>query len=63
MPSGRVILGSGGAAGAFRQRYREARVFSRRGDWPPDVAGADLVVNATSERDAVLVVSCPRVRP
>ena len=29
--------------------------FSRRGTWPPDVTGVDLVVNATSERDEVLV--------
>jgi shikimate dehydrogenase len=49
-----VILGSGGAAGAFRAALPGARVFSRRGDWPPDVAGADVVINATSERDAVL---------
>ncbi|HEY7603129.1 MAG TPA: hypothetical protein VH760_02620 [Gaiellaceae bacterium] len=49
-----AILGSGGAAAAFRAALPQARVFSRRGDWPPDVAGADLVVNATSERDAVL---------
>ena len=33
----------------------EARAFSRKGDWPPDVRDADLVVNATSERDEVLV--------
>jgi shikimate dehydrogenase len=33
----------------------DARVFSRRGEWPPDVTDADLVVNATSERDASLV--------
>jgi shikimate dehydrogenase len=46
-----AILGSGGAAAAFRAALPGARVFSRRGDWPPDVAGADLVVNATSERD------------
>ena len=32
-----------------------AKVFSRRGTWPPDVRDADLVVNATSERDDVLV--------
>ena len=32
---------------------RQARVFSRRGDGRPDVADADLVVNATSERDEV----------
>ena len=50
-----VILGSGGAAAAFAGDLPEARVFSRRGVWPPDVAGADVVVNATSERDAVLV--------
>jgi len=55
LPSQRpVILGSGGAAAAFRAALPGARVFSRRGDWPPDVAGADLVVNATSERAAVL---------
>jgi shikimate dehydrogenase len=50
-----VILGSGGAAAAFAADLPGARVFSRRGVWPPDVTGADLVVNATSERDAVLV--------
>ena len=50
-----VSLGSGGAAAAFAGDLPEARVFSRRGVWPPDVAGADVVVNATSERDAVLV--------
>jgi shikimate dehydrogenase len=32
-----------------------ARQFARRGAWPPDVAGADLVVNATSEREQVVV--------
>jgi shikimate dehydrogenase len=50
-----VILGDGGTATAFRQALPRARVFARRGDWPPDVEGADLVVNATSERDEVLV--------
>jgi shikimate dehydrogenase len=49
-----AILGSGGSAAAFRAALPQARVFSRRGDWPPDVAGADLVVNATSERDECL---------
>jgi shikimate dehydrogenase len=49
-----AILGSGGAAAAFRAALPEARVFSRRGDWPPDVAGTDLVVNATSVRDEVI---------
>jgi shikimate dehydrogenase len=50
-----VILGDGGAAIAFRDALPDARVFARRGAWPPDVANADVVVNATSERDDVLV--------
>jgi shikimate dehydrogenase len=50
-----AILGDGGAAEAFRQALPEARVFSRRGDWPPAVEDSDLVVNATPVRDAVLV--------
>jgi shikimate dehydrogenase len=49
-----AIVGSGGSAAAFRAALPGARVFARRGDWPPDVADADLVVNATSERDQVL---------
>ena len=32
-----------------------ARVFSRKGEWPPDAGNADLVVNATPVRDEVLV--------
>jgi shikimate dehydrogenase len=50
-----AVLGDGGAAAAFWAALPEARAFSRRGDWPPDIEGADLVVNATSERDDVLV--------
>jgi shikimate dehydrogenase len=50
-----VILGDGGAAAAFRAALPQARVFARRSDWPPNVRGADLVVNATSERDDVFV--------
>jgi shikimate dehydrogenase len=50
-----AILGAGGAAAAFRTALPHARVFSRRGEWPPDVADADLVVHATSARDEVLV--------
>ena len=49
-----VIVGDGGSAVAFRQALPHAQVFSRRGDWPPDVGGAELVVHATSERDEVL---------
>jgi shikimate dehydrogenase len=50
-----AIVGDGGAAAAFRHALPGARVFSRRGRWPPDVRGADLVVHATPVRDAVLV--------
>jgi shikimate dehydrogenase len=49
-----VILGAGGAALAFRAALPEARVFSRRSDWPPEIGDADVVVNATSEREEVL---------
>jgi len=50
-----VVIGDGGVATAFLQALPTARRFARRGAWPPEVEGADLVVNATSERDAVLV--------
>ena len=49
-----AILGDGGSARAFREALPHARVFSRRGEWPPEVDDADLVVNATSEREEVL---------
>jgi shikimate dehydrogenase len=51
----KAILGAGGSAAAFVQALPGACVFSRRGEWPPDVGDADLVVNATSERDEPLV--------
>ncbi len=55
-----AILGDGGSATAFAHYFRkkrglEPRVFARRGVWPPDVSDADVVVNATSARDEVLV--------
>ena len=50
-----AIVGDGGAAAAFREALPAARVFSRRGEWPPDVDDADLVVNATPVKDEVLV--------
>ena len=49
-----TIVGDGGAAAAFRHARPEARVFSRRGEWPPDVENADLVIQATPVRDEVL---------
>lgn len=54
-PQRPVVLGDGGAARAFAHALPGARVFSRRGDWPPDTGDADVVVNATSARDEVLV--------
>jgi shikimate dehydrogenase len=53
-PERPAIIGDGGAATAFRQALPHARLFSRRGEWPPDVADADLVVNATPVRDEVV---------
>ncbi len=50
-----AILGDGGSATAFAEALPDAARFSRRGSWPPQVSGADLVVNATSEREEVLV--------
>ncbi|MEP7224981.1 MAG: shikimate dehydrogenase [Actinomycetota bacterium] len=50
-----VIIGDGGSATAFAYALPEARRYSRRTDWPPDVGDVDLVVNATSARDEVLV--------
>jgi shikimate dehydrogenase len=54
-PARPAILGDGGAATAWAQALPHAARFARRGTWPPDVSDADLVVNATSERDEVLV--------
>jgi shikimate dehydrogenase len=56
LPAARpVVIGDGGSATAFVRALPHARVFSRRSDWPPDVADADLVVHATSVRDEVLM--------
>ena len=49
-----AIVGDGGAAAAFRRALPAARVFSRRGEWPPEVADADLVIHATPVRDETL---------
>jgi shikimate dehydrogenase len=54
-PERPVVLGDGGAARAFLHALPHARMFARRGEWPPDVRGSDLVVNATPVRDEVLV--------
>ena len=54
-----AIVGDGGAAAAFAGALPEARRFSRRGTWPPDLDGVDLVVNATSERDEPVLALQP----
>jgi shikimate dehydrogenase len=54
------LIGAGGAAKALLPGLRgEVRVFSRRGEWPPDASGADLIVNATPLRDELLVKPRP----
>jgi shikimate dehydrogenase len=50
-----VVIGDGGSAQAFVEALRGARVFSRKGEWPPDASDADLIVNATPVRDDMLV--------
>jgi shikimate dehydrogenase len=61
-----AVIGAGGAARAFVQALADAgaetRVFSRRGDWPPDASGCDLVVNATPVRDDPLVELRPELQ-
>src|SRR5205085_6707987 len=50
------VIGAGGAARALAPALpRDATYFSRGGDWPPRADDADLIVNATPVRDAVLV--------
>jgi shikimate dehydrogenase len=50
------VIGAGGAALAIAPALPEdTRVYSRRGDWPPDAEGCDLIVNATPVRDELLV--------
>jgi shikimate dehydrogenase len=50
-----AIIGDGGAAVAFAAALRDADLFARSGTWPPEVSDADLIVNATSEREEILV--------
>ena len=50
-----VVIGDGGAAAAFLHALPNARTFSRRSSWPPEVEDADLVVHATPVRDDLFV--------
>jgi shikimate dehydrogenase len=50
------LIGAGGAARTLAPALpQDTRSFSRRGIWPPDATGCDLIVNATPVRDALLV--------
>jgi shikimate dehydrogenase len=50
------LIGAGGAAEALQPALSgQVRIFSRRGDWPPEAGDADLIVNATPVRDELLV--------
>jgi shikimate dehydrogenase len=50
------LIGAGGAAQALLPALPEdTRIFTRSGEWPPDASGCDLVVNATPERESLLV--------
>ena len=52
---GALVIGDGGSARSFVDALPNARVYSRRGAWPPDASEANLVINATPVRDEVLV--------
>ena len=52
-PERPVVVGAGGSATAFLEALPHARVFSRRGEWPPELESADLIVHATPVRDEV----------
>jgi len=50
------LIGAGGAAQTLGPALpADTRVFSRKGEWPPDATGCDLIVNATPVRDELLV--------
>jgi shikimate dehydrogenase len=50
------VIGAGGAAQTLAPALpADTRVFTRRGEWPPDATGCDLIVNATPVRDQLLV--------
>jgi shikimate dehydrogenase len=50
------LIGAGGAATTLaRALPADTRMYSRRGEWPPDASGCDLVVNATPVCDKLLV--------
>jgi shikimate dehydrogenase len=62
-PSTAAVIGGGGAARAFaaalERRGVIVRTFSRRGTWPPDTTGVELVVHATPMVDELLLEPTP----
>jgi shikimate dehydrogenase len=57
-PGKAAVVGAGGAATAWiaelEARGAEVRVFARKGEWPPNVDDAELVVQATPVKDELL---------
>ena len=57
-PGKAAVLGAGGAAVAWiaelEARGVEVHVFARKGEWPPQVEDAELVVQATPVKDELL---------
>jgi shikimate dehydrogenase len=60
-----LVLGSGGAAmaviDALERAGAEVRVAIRRGDWPPGLGDATILVNATPVKDELIVEPTPEV--
>jgi shikimate dehydrogenase len=60
-----LVLGAGGAAvaviDALERAGAEVRVATRRGDWPPELGDASIVVNATPVKDELLVELRPEL--
>jgi shikimate dehydrogenase len=55
------LIGAGGAGAALLPALAgEVQTFSRSGDWPPDAAGCDLIVNATPVKDELLAEPGPK---
>lgn len=57
-PGRAAVVGAGGAAAAWiaelEARGAEVHVFARKGEWPPQVGDAELVVQATPVKDELL---------
>ncbi len=57
-PSKAAVVGAGGAAAAWiaelEERGADVSVFARKGEWPPRVEDAELVVQATPVKDELL---------